>query len=491
MMNVSAFYGWKGNLLGYTLDGMSVPIADGNRHYQMIKEAIQTGNCTIHEPVISEVVKIYNRRGNLSGYKWSGLFIPIDERNKLYVLITAAINNGTCKVNEPNIELLDKEYKRIEKLVILIFFNRPWDHVSDIYEGIMPYPLSDKHDKNRYCFKLINIRSNNNPLDLLFESYQIQTNMPLTHFTMGCSFLEVEVPIKRLRNLFRNEKKIAEWLADLFEMHLLESDRSKKEGPDIMWLIVFAKTYLQNFIIDIGNAITEAFSREYGTIPIGFIDERKIFEDVIILNKYENGSYDLGVFNLSGKQDFNLSGKWNGGVGLQQIANQEQYPVHPQENALRRIRLLLKQGLHMEALCLLNAFLEVNICSVLCSFINNDSEKIKIINKIGHRARIKLFKEIVKSFNNSNIIIDNNYIKTIINVYKIYKYRNNYVHELLMPNNEHYLSSKTKNELFEIMFSFTDPWESKMWLKKQWELLLNNNLKVIGIIELYTIKYNK
>jgi hypothetical protein len=100
-MEVTALYDWQGNLSTYEWDNMSVPIAEGNRHYQIIKDAIANGTCIVNEPTIEEVTAAYNRKGVLSGYKWNHIFVPvpIDESKPFYRMVKRAIGNGSCITN--------------------------------------------------------------------------------------------------------------------------------------------------------------------------------------------------------------------------------------------------------------------------------------------------------------------------------------------------------------------------------------------------------
>lgn len=115
-MEITAVYDWTGNLSSYQWDNMFVPIAEGNGHYQKIKEAIASGGCIINEPTITEVTATYNRKGVLSGYKWNHIFVPvpIDISKPFYQMVNIAIGDGSCIIKEPSLEKADKSISKIE-----------------------------------------------------------------------------------------------------------------------------------------------------------------------------------------------------------------------------------------------------------------------------------------------------------------------------------------------------------------------------------------
>jgi hypothetical protein len=171
-MEVTAKYDWKGNLSGYRWGDMHVPIAEGNRHYQLIKEAIDNGTCLVNEPAIEEVTETYNEKGNLSGYRLGSIFVPIDENNRLYQMVKKAIDNDTCRVNQfpPEDETLPKS------IIFCIFFDLPWHNIHDLFEGKIPYRSNNSPISRDYSFRLINLPFNEdiNKFSLLFEYYKLK-----------------------------------------------------------------------------------------------------------------------------------------------------------------------------------------------------------------------------------------------------------------------------------------------------------------------------
>jgi hypothetical protein len=285
--------------------------------------------------------------------------------------------------------------------------------------------------------------------------------------------LELEVPVGYLHKLFRNEqsqleKFIADFIDSVLQPHFKELGRSKSKGPDRVWLLTYAKSYLQNFIMEIGNRVIEAHTADYGDLPIGYIDKWKVYEKTIVIYKYKDGTFGLGYFGLQGRGSFNLSGEYpEWSPGLLQISQPENYPTHPYDYALRRVRMLSKAGLHMEALCLLNAFLEVNIKDTLSSCIRSTPEDQETLENMNHRTRLEILRKITKLADDDVIRNDDSYHIKIENAVEIYKHRNDYVHALKLPERDGYLSIKQRRYFEKLMYGFVDVHESQQWLLMQ------------------------
>jgi len=501
-MEVKAIYDWDGNLSTYQWDNAFVPIAEGNRDYRRIKDAIANGTCIVNEPTIEEVTAVYNRKGVLSGYKCNRIFVPvpIDESKPFYRMVKKAIEDGSCIIKEPAPKEADKLLLKIETIIFCIFFDQPWPHIKSPCEEKIPYQSNEKAKSRNYTFRQINLSSAGklNSFDLLFDYHPVipKEQFPV-EFPLQTGILELEVPVGYLHNLFRSERPqlddtMAKYVDSIVVPHLRESGRRQ---PETEWLISHAKSYLGNFIMEAGNWVIEAFTREYGGLPIGYIDKWKIYEETIVLHKHKDGTYSLGTFGLQGKQSFGLSGEWSSwSLALHQMSEPEKYPTSPYDYALRRCRMLLKAGLHIEAFCLLNALLEVNIKDVLCNCVISDTETHNFMTgqMMQHRERLEILKKIAKSTNDDVIRNDNNYLKKIEDAVKIYGLRNDYIHALTLPEAEdkrpefirmRYLSVKQRQYLEELMHGFIDVHESRLWFGMQHRLADGKDDFAIQIIQ--------
>ncbi len=496
-MNVTAIYNWRGHLTGYRRDNTFIPIHEGNSDYQIIKQEIINGICIVNEPDLSEVTETYNQKGKLSGYRWNGIFVPIDDNNRNYQVVKKAIQEGTCKVDKPKFENLNIQALKIKSIIFCVFFDQSWQHLTDYYDGKIPYRSNSKATYADYNFRLINLPVSNqlNGADLLLEKYKISNEEFPIQFPIKSGVLELEVPIDRLLKLFRNEKQLIEedtaiFLEDCLSQHLAESGRASS-GPDIVWLISFAHRYLENFIMEVGNRIIEAYTKEYGGLPVGYIDRQKIYQEMILINKNKNDSFSTGTFFLSAKPNFfNLSGNWQQNHTLLQVSQPEKYPTHPQDFALQRVRMLVKAGWHMEALCLLNAFLEVNVKTALYHCMKSDYEAQKTILTMNHRQLLEILQKVAKS-TEGNLLFGKDYMSRVENAIEIYRHRNDYVHNLTLPENEQSLTVKQRRALESLMYGFIDVFESGRWFMWQIRVESGEDADIISIIQHLLRKWSK
>ncbi|MEP0879932.1 hypothetical protein NDI49_00020 [Trichocoleus sp. ST-U3] len=495
-MEVTPIYNWEGHLISYQQGNKFVPIADDNQEYQIIKEAIKNGTCIVKEPIIEEVTKTYDRKKNWSGYRWHGIFVPIDENNYLYQIIDKAIKDNICIVNEPE-EEHNATSSKIKTIIFCVLFDQPWHRVEDFYEGKMPYRSNPKAQYVDYNFRLINLPINEklNAANFLFEYYEIAKEKFPIEISMKIGMLELEVPVKYLLKLFRTEKELLEEntaniIEDILKQNLKEFGRKESEGANILVLIQYAKSYLENFIMELGNRIIEAYAGEYRELPIGYINKWKIHEKTFVINKFDDGTYDLGTFGLSERVTPKLSGKWQQNFSFLQVAQPEAYLKSSQNNALRRVRMLVDSGFHMEGFCLLNAFLEVNVEDAICECIKADKETEDIIRRKDHKILLEVLEEIGKSAKD-NSFYSEEYLAKIEKAKEIYKHRNAYVHALELPEKEKTLSLKQRRVLESLMYEFMDEWESRPWYESQERLASGNDASAISIIQKFITEWRQ
>jgi hypothetical protein len=233
--------------------------------------------------------------------------------------------------------------------------------------------------------------------------------------------------------------------------------------------------------MELGNRIIEAYAGEYRELPIGYINKWKIHEKTFVINKFDDGTYDLGAFELSERVTPKLSGKWQQNFSFLQVAQPEVYLKSSQNNALRRVRMLVDSGFHMEGLCLLNACLEVNVEDAICECIKADDKTKKIIKRIDQEILLDLLKNIGESTKHN--YYNEKYLEKIEKAKEIYKHRNAYVHALELPEKEKTLSLKQRRVLESLMYEFMDEWESRPWYESQERLASGNDASAISIIE--------
>lgn len=277
-MIITANYNWKGKLSSYTRDNSSIPIARGNADYEEILRAINDGICTILEPTFENAEIAYDKNNNPSGYLINIGFVPNDKSNYLTQLIETQIASGKCKII--NSIPVNFPYPKFKKIICIIVLDSSWPHIQDCYSYEPSIDLLIKSKKYSHSFKLKNLSINNlNQNQVIYKNYNL--NEPYSNSKENISFglIEIEIAVSDLRKLFKKEKQyIQEWMKEFFEddvqKHYIQTRRSRKEGPDISWLILNASIYLKHYLIEYRNSIVEIFSSEYGDTSNKFISEK-------------------------------------------------------------------------------------------------------------------------------------------------------------------------------------------------------------------------
>ena len=447
---------------------MCVPIDEKNRNYQELKEEIKKGACDVQEPVISQVTKAYTEKGVLSGYLWDCGFVPCDDSNRVYNLIMEAIHADQCVVNEPAAHIVD-EAEKVEAIIFCIFFDQPWLGVDSVFPTKVAYSASHASASREYSVQLINLPTGQaqDKFYLLCNLFGINQIPPISNMPLQAGVLSVEIPANYLLPLFRNEvKRLGElgqtFLPDVIEQHLLEKGRNIGNGPTIHWLISYAKTYLEGLIQDIGNRVIEAFSREYGTKPMGYIDRWKIYEETIVINRLRNQAHVLGSFGLQAKQPIPVDTWTMNSSSLKQLFRPEETVSNIYLDTMTKVSMLLKTGLHMEALCLVNAVLEVKYEYLLCKWalLGSDAEMAAYIkNQSGYWTHLEIMKKIVQMTPESwDVGEKSNYLAILENAEEIYKIRNDYIHALKLPGGGIFLNTIQVREIEKLLNTFCNSW---------------------------------
>lgn len=491
-MEVTANYNWKGQLASYKRGNSFVPIAEGNRDYQEIRDALAKGECIVHEPTIERVVSAYNQRGQLSGYQWNGMFVPIDETNELFRKISHAIKSGKCIVEEPSQRVSIISDQKVQTLIFAILFDRPWHHVKDEYRSDLPYRSHDTSSSHSYTFTLRNVCSDSpsSVADIWLKLYGIDRTLVGIFSPFRCGVLEIELPSDALLGLYRAERSMlaehtAEFLHDQLSQRLLELGRSPKRGPDLEWLLFNAKYYLENFLIDFGNRVGQAYAIEYGDLPAGYIDRWKVYHDTIVVYRMADGSHRLGAFGFQGRTTYELSGEWVHHAGLSQMSSPPERPVHPYDYALGRARMLLRTGFHLEALCLVDAFLEVSVKDSLRACAGGQMDVVEAIGRRrNHRQRLELLKEVVGTVADEIVRTDVEYRERISRAGEIQDYRNAYLHDVSLPGrfDAPLLDTRQRLQIERLLEGFVDFSESRVWLAMQQRLVSMGDPAVVQLL---------
>ena len=455
-------YNWKGEIIGYQYNNSFIPTDKRNHHYKMLLEDIKDGKCIVNEPDIKEVEKAYDKSNELSGYIYMGMFIPCDNENNLYKLIEKLIEEKTCLI----VENKKEQTKKIDSFIFNIVFRYPWKGISNVSENQIKYPIEESNGMY-YKVRYVNLNQNNNVINSINSFYNIEQNnfSNIENYNLvQYSMLEITIPVNKLKKIFKYLcKNDTMMLKDELEMHFKQTKRLKKEGPDISWLINYAPIYLKDAVIDIGNRAIEAISFEYLDFNIKHINERNYHNNTIVIKKYVDNSVEIPIISEINFDCYSYNADFKQNSSGMQIANNSGASniYDYKYKALPRFKIakLMKNGFILEALSLLNSYLEVSFKLLLCQCVNNDRKKSEIIMSLGHRHRMEIIKEIIKNEYVSNEL-GKSFNKYLENAKKIYVHRNDYIHDLELPEKSLFMTNVARNKLVNLMLEFVEPYNS-------------------------------
>jgi hypothetical protein len=491
-MQVTRVYQWDGTVSSYQRGNSSIPCDPSNGDYREIEQAIVEGRCTVNDPIIERVVSAYNQRGRLSGYKWNGVFVPIDTSNALYRLIKQSIDNGSCLVEEPSSNVNANEPKTTS-LVFAIILDSSWKHVKESYENTISYRHEAAPEHHEYNFRLVNLgeKEGLNVIDLLLQRYAMKPFLPKVGPSVCTGVLEVEIPTTRLAKIFRNERyRLDEgmkgFIESLLKQRLLELGRSSSQVPDIEWLINHALWYAGRLVMGLANMVIDAHAKEYGDLPNGYVDYWKIRTATLVIKKQSDGTNVLGLSGFQTQYSFGLSGRGSTEISLLQVSRPEDHPVHPYDYAMARARMLVKSGLHLEALCLVDSLLEINVRSILLAWTSGHNSLQTFVNdKLNHKNSLRILRKLARECDDDLIKSDESYHRLFDDALQIHSLRNSYIHELQLPNSERAwpMSMAHRQTVETLIHHFIDIQASKIWFGWQPRLVQHSAAAAYQMIE--------
>ena len=473
-------YNWKGQVVAYQQQNMWIPAGVDSHYSREIEERINNGMCTLVEPEINLVYDIYGEDGKWRGYLWNDLFVPNDESNQLFLLIKKRITDNSCQVEQlPKTQLF--EGKIVKELIVGMYFDSQWLSIKDEIYANIHYSYGHSSDysynvrfKNMYCHRSTSIEEViKNEYGLTCFSFPFENGVPRG------SFLEITLPVDRLGKifkLFRQKMRKANFdlfhLDDKFSMHMAQTGRSSKRGPTNDWLIIHLHEYLDDIILDVGNRALDFISYSgysYEDQNIKHITQRMIHTRNYILRKYCDNTFEYH------KMSFFCDSRYYFADENRTVLNNERHEdivnetdmlranmVKYKELPLKKIRVMLEVGLTLEALCILNGYLEVVYKLALRSTFPDDTMKVEI-RKLWHRETLDIVKLINSkaNFNSYNIEAGKKYLEA---ANEIYSYRNDYLHALKLPETSVFMTNLTRLKLEALMKPFVQPFESHQFL---------------------------
>lgn len=462
------------------------------------------GSITINEPIITQVSMAYNKKGVFNGYLFNGMYIPKDQNNNLCKIIETAIAKGECTI-EDNAKTNSGDFL-ISELVNCIVFPDPWEIVKNSFGTTIDYPIDNKNmQPSNYSVQYINIETDlgQYPLKAL-DKYYHNTNgsiyPPDAILKKYFGILEIIIPVTKLKKLFFSIKKeLNDFVIEKYEEHMRHTERAEKEGPDLEWLISYFPLYSEPIIIDISNRAIETFLLYSLNGELKYVSEKSIHKQWYIYSRSATENVRLMWSSNSIQPYSGLSG-YDTDHQYSRLANNnldeyEKAKAFYETSPISHIRKLVDNGLTLEAVCLVNAYLEVTFKRLLIMCILRDKTncdsfdegKIEIINSWGHRRNLNLLYEIIINDHAHSAVYEQygDYIKS---AKQIYKHRNDYIHDLEAINMPIMTHSVRKNleHCMECFYKFHD---ADIFVRSQWRFINDCSEKQIKIIDDMINKY--
>jgi hypothetical protein len=450
-------YSWQGDVTGYRYGNTFVPAGAGHRLEREILQKVEDGRAELLDPAIVSATRVYGETGAMTGWDTNVGFVPNDSDNALTCLVRQAIEQGTCTEAEP---VAQAQQVPTEHVTLCVAFDRPWPHVNGATQSEIEYRSAPDSKPRTYRFALTNIPAGGE-VDVaahILQGYGISAPDMRLGWWNQAAVLHIEVPVSALCVLFRGEKRnleasLRDFVEADLEEHLIRTGRSRSRGPNRDWLISRAKNYLHHFVMEVGNRIVHAHAFEYGDPPIGYIDRWTLYERTLVVLRHRDGSYRLGAFGVQGRYSFDVQGWRPPGVSLQKFQAQLPEKTTDFRHLLANIRVLLKMGLHMEALCLFNGVAEVAVKDQMQVALHAAGTAARgcELEQLGHRGRLHLLQEVELPEIEA---LTEKFMSGVSKLHHIYDIRNDYLHGLWQPRGEFFLSIRVRQDIEELLEPF-------------------------------------
>ena len=497
-------YNWHGKVVGYQQSGSWIPANVDSYMSREIENRIKCGDCELREPEISSVYDIRDDAKNLRGYLWNGLFVPVDEKNELYQLINKHIISGDCKIfPEPKNQLWGG--KKITEFIVGIYFDSQWLSIKNEILATIDYDFGTPNAIS-YNVRFKNLYCPHSPA--VEEIIMQERKIPYSQMASFCgdtprgATLEITLPTNRLAkifNLYRQKMRTANvdisHLQDQLDMHLAQTGRSKDRGPTIEWLIIHLWEYIDDFVLDVGNRALDFISYQgyaFEDQNIKHISRHAMMYRNYILRKYTDSTYELHKGSFF--QDYRFYSADEGKSRLNEqsyenIVNEISLPkafeAKYRELPLKKVRTLIECGLTLEALCVLNGYLEVTFKMALQRVFSPNQMGIKDkISSLSHRNVLKIVQIINHQVENPHCFSNVEIYR--INATKIYRHRNDYIHAMELPERSVFMTNATRMALEALMHPFIQATDSHHFL-----IYLDSYRTIHHIQELILVELDK
>lgn len=468
-------YDWHGKVVGYQQQGTWIPAGVDTYMSREIAERIQNGECELREPKISVVSEVLDDAGHPRGYLWNGMYVPNDENNKLFQLICKYIISGDCQVKpEQKNQLFGG--KTIAEFIVGVYFDSQWSIIKDEVSAVINYEFGSPNAvsynvrfKNLYCRRSQSVEE-----IIMGDHCTNYISYPHENGVPRGATLEITLPVNKLNKIFkiyrrkmRNGNIDITFLEDELNMHLAQTGRKQAKGPTIDWLINHLWEYIGDFVLDIGNRALDYISYKgyvFEDQDIKHISKNAMYSRNYILRKYTDNTYELHkgapfqnyrFYDASKDSTILYKRKYENFINESELpqAIEAKYSGIP----LKKVRIMIECGLTLEALCILNGYLEVTYKRALKRAVSVGSIKEKIDN-LSYRNVLKIVKAINKQLKDD---IGEEYRRCSLNVYRR---RNDYLHALELPEKSLFMTNETRMDLEALMNPFVQTHESEIFL---------------------------
>ena len=284
------------------------------------------------------------------------------------------------------------------------------------------------------------------------------------------SVLEIVVPVNRLKNIFSSYRlnmgvvgQNIDYVQDQFEMHLAETGRTKKNGPTTQWLIDHLHEYSEDFVRDVGNRALESYSVDayaFEDRHLKYISSKDLYSRHYAIRRFDDDSIIWGFpvpFIEPRFVDFGDKCFRNGSSRdiLNHPSERDADEVQNSRIPLKKVRIMLENGLTLEALCILNGYLQVNFRRAIArAILNVDQQVFNFCWKLPYKRRLELMKKMI---NQGYIQDPKGYVA---NAFLIDAFRNGYLHSLTVPENLLFLTNVMRMKIEKLMYPFLDSYEN-------------------------------
>lgn len=464
-------YNWKGEITGYSVKNGWIPADTDNYAAKELYKKIQKGDCELIEPEIDRVMPVLDDKKVLRGYRWQDKFVPADPSNALYNLINTTITKCDCIVEKCTDEGREKG-KPVKEIVLGIYFDSQWQSFADSVKLSVEYPYkSTNANPYKVCLRNIYSKSDSTLDQLIAAEYSIEPPLPtLQQKVQRGAVLEIIVPVHRLKNIFRsyclNMSVVGQdinYVQDQLEMHLTETGRTKKNGPTTQWLLDHLYEYSEDFVRDVGNRALEAYSLDAYAFEdryLKYISSKDLYFRHYVIRRFEDDSVAWGFpVPFTEPRFVDFGGGHFGNDSSRDILN------HPSEKGvdeaqnsrlpLKKVRIMLENGLTLEALCILNGYLEVSFRRAIArALLSADKQLFGFCLNLSHKRRLELIKRMGKQ---GYVQDPKGYVEK---AFLIDSFRNGYLHALARPEKSLFLTNVMRMKIEDLMKPFLGAYEN-------------------------------